>query len=866
MAIQEIESKEVQTRNAVSRGIDESAIGLMMDIVQSTQYQYPIESCVREITANAVDSVTERNRAIDILSGKSKVSDFFIERSEALYKDSKWDPSYYNTDYFSDNNSVTITYKEREGVGRCNSLIIKDEGVGLGLGRLFGVLGVGWSTKRLRKDTMGSFGLGSKSGLATGADYYTIRTAHNGVRYEIRVYNRKYQSMIGPVNLNTGEANIANVKGEEIIYGEPYEGSNFTEFEVPVLKTTRQQYIEACKKQLLYMKDIELYVDHTDNSRQKIDFLAPAFYNSANIILSDNNYYSKPHVVVVKGDMESDTGMCYGFLDFDEMESTPITGNIGIKCPIRQVTRDEDGEEVEINPGVDVTPSREAIRYTPQTIAFINSQFAKAKDEATVIVEESLKSTDLIEWISACRSVTSMSDSNKVLARLKKICDLDEVNPTFKGKSLHSIKFSSVASIFFAGFKVLLHSNKKVDGRRQVERATFPSWSYIDFDKIYHKDAETDRVKELYLLDTVGEFITISFTDEITAEDLGLKSERSYAKTKDKIDAAYLQRDAVWELLNKKSYKDVVVPEDWSEEVKEKEIEYVRELTPEEKRKRDGQTVFRCLKAHQSPNYENKSFSYDKSEPYVSDLADYKGKLYYCTEQEEALLHYVGHFVDRRSNGTNSRWSCNSDQITLALVAKNNLKHFKHGIPLQDFLTKKTLLTNTEGKLTGGYKLEPDMNVVQWNTARHLKPVLDTIPFMRNFSIFNEEMFKLYTQLSSYVTAHYSDITGYCNRYGVAEYHEGFVALLDKAQIVQDMVREGATIEEINERVSPGEPNGLADAFVVEQPMLDKLETLMSYANNYKDMLNHHYILCDAKYSITNEVERSVKEYLQLKQ
>jgi len=45
--------------------------------------------------------------------------------------------------------------------------------------------------------------------------------------------------------------------------------------------------------------------------------------------------------------------------------------------------------------------------------------------------------------------------------------------------------------------------------------------------------------------------------------------------------------------------------------------------------------------------------------------------------------------------------------------------------------------------------------------------------------------------------------------------------LLDKAQIVQDMVREGATIEEINERVSPGEPNGLVDAFVVEQPMLE---------------------------------------------
>jgi hypothetical protein len=672
--------------------------------------------------------------------------------------------------------------------------------------------------------------------------------------------------MIGPINLSTGEANIANVKGEEVIYGEPYEGTNFTEFEVPVLKTTRQQYIEACKKQLLYMKDIELYIDHTDDSKQKIDFLAPAFYNSANIILSDNNYYSKPHVVVVKGDMESDTGMCYGFLDFDEMESTPITGNIGIKCPIRQVTRDEDGEEVEINPGVDVTPSREAIRYTPATIAFINSQFAKAKDEATVIVEESLKSTDLIEWISACRSVTSMSDSNKVLARLKKICDLDEVNPTFKGDSLHPIKFSSVASIFFAGFKIIHHSNKKVDGKRQVNRVPITSWSDVEFDKIFNKDDDTDRVKELYLLDTIGDFITISFADEIKAEDLGLKAEKSYVKTREMIDKAYLQRDAIWELLDKKSYKDVVVPEDWSEEVEEEKVEYVRELSPEEKRKRDGQTVFRCLKAHHDPYREKKSFAYDKSEPYVSDLADYKGKLYYCTEQEEALLHYVGHFVDRKCNGTKTVYSCNNDRTILALVAKNNLKHFKHGIPIQDFLTKKTLLTNTEGKLTGGYKLEPDMNVVQWNTARQLKPVLDTIPFMRNFSIFNEDMFKIYTELTSYVSIHFSDINAYNTRLGVKEYHEGFVALLDKAQIVQDMVREGATIEEINERVSPGEPNGLVDAFVVEQPMLDKLETLMSYANNYKDMLNHHYILCDAKYSISNEVERSVKEYLQLKQ
>lgn len=871
MAIQEIESKEIVTRNSVARGIEESAIGLMMDIVQSTQYQYPIESCVREITANAIDSVTERNRAVDILTGKSKVSDFFVERSEALYKDSKWDPSYYNTKYFSDNNTVTITYKDRDGVGRCNSLVIKDEGVGLGLSRIFGVLGVGWSTKRLRKDTMGSFGLGSKSGLATGADYYTIRTAHNGVRYEVRVYNRKYQSMIGEFNLDTGLPNIANIKGDEVIYGEPYEGTNFTEFEIPVLKTSKQQYIDACKKQLLYMKDIRLIVDNCNGHAYEENFLAPPFYNSSNIILSDNNYYSKPHIVVVKGDMESDTGMCYGFLDFDEMESSPIHGNIGIKCPIRQVTVDEDGNEVVINEGIDVTPSREAVRYTPQTIAFINAQFAKAKDEATLIVEESLKTTDFHEWIKACRSMTSLSDSNKVLSRLKKICDLDDMTPTFKGESSHPIMYNQIASIFFAGYTITKHTKNRVDGRRQVKRERASNWNEIDLTKLYLKDADTSRIKELYMLDTIGDFCTISVNeDKIKIEDLGIKSGTLTFKQADKkLAEAENRHVAIWDLLDKKSYAEVEVPEDYTEEEKKEEaaIAY-RELSPEELRKKSGKTVCRILKPHQSPNYDKKTYTYDKKEPNIARLKAYEGILYYCTEQEEDILHFVGHFVDRKVNSTRGiTYSGDNDDLTLNLVAKNNLKYFNHGTPISEFLVKQTLIKDSEGKLTGGYKMTTDMNVVQWNTARQIKPILDSIPFMRNFSLFNEDMFKLYKELKDYVELNYSDLEYYMKmgRFGPAGLFTGYLELLDKAQIVQTMVRDGATVEEINERISPDQPNGLVDAFVVEQPLLDKAEKLIAWANTYKDMLNNHYKLTTEGQPFTDAEEQAIKEYIQLK-
>lgn len=874
MAIQEILSEDVQTRNSHERGINKNATGLMMDIAQVNQYRYPIESTVRELNNNAIDSVSEKLRAIDILSGKAKVSDFFVnERSEDLYQDSKWDASYYNTDYFSDNNTVRLTYFDNEGVGRCNTFEVHDEGVGVGMQRLFGILEVGYSTKRLRKDALGAWGVGAKVGLSTEAPYYTITTAHNGILYKVRVYNRKYQSLIGPFNIDTGLDNlpISNQNDpSEIIYGEPYEGKNFYKIEVPVLKSSKQAFIDAVKKQLLYMKDVTFHVVDQYGSKE-IDFLAPTFYNSANIILSDNNYYSKPHVVVVKGDMESEIGVCYGFLDFEQMEASPIHGNIGIKCPIRQVTVDEDGNEVVINEGVSVTTSRESLIYDSSTIAFINAQFAKAKDEATEIVEKSLDTTDFHEWIKACRSMTSLSDSNKVLSRLKKICDLDDMTPTFKGESSHPIMYNQIASIFFAGYTITKHTKNRVDGRRQVKRERASNWNEIDLTKLYLKDADTSRIKELYMLDTIGDFCTISVNeDKIKIEDLGIKSGTlSFMQAKKKLDEANNRHVAIWDLLDKKSYAEIEVPEDYTEEEKKEEaaIAY-RELSPEELRKQNGKTVCRILKPHQSPNYDKRTYAYDKKEPNIARLKDYEGILYYCTEQEEEILHFVGHFVDRKVNSTrNIAYSGDNDNLTLNLVAKNNLKYFNHGTPISEFLVKQTLIKDSEGKLTGGYKMTTDMNVVQWNTARQIKPILDSIPFMRNFSLFNEDMFKLYKELKDYVELNYSDLEYYMKmgRFGPAGLFTGYLELLDKAQIVQTMVRDGATVEEINERISPDQPNGLVDAFVVEQALLDKAEKLIAWANTYKDMLNNHYKLTTEGLRFTDAEEQAIKEYIQLK-
>ena len=162
MAIQQIEQRKEKLVKGTMKGIDASAQGMVIDILQSSQYNKPIASAVRESVSNSVDSQKEKERAISILKGESKVEDYFIDRgNDDLYKDSQWDPSYYDLNHLDlNNNKVTLTYIEGEGVGRCDKFVIQDRGVGMNIKRLFkSTSSFGWSTKRNRKDALGAWGL-----------------------------------------------------------------------------------------------------------------------------------------------------------------------------------------------------------------------------------------------------------------------------------------------------------------------------------------------------------------------------------------------------------------------------------------------------------------------------------------------------------------------------------------------------------------------------------------------------------------------------------------------------------------------------------------------------------------------------------
>jgi len=720
VAIQEVEKREAEGTAGKRRKINEAAEGMVMDIVQAQQYTKPIESTVRELTANAVDSQSEKERAIEILSGQATPDKYFIERDGALYADSKWDPDYYNLDHLNKNsNEVELIYEEGEGGGRCDRFIVRDHGVGIGGRRLEGVLEIGFSTKRNRKDALGAFGLGAKVGLATGADYYTLTTVYNGVKFEVQVYNRKVVSTIGPLNLETGEANVPYEFSDGFtIYGEKTNEKNFSQVSVAVLKHHKSSYIQAVKTQLLYFNNVKFIVGQT-----AVDFKAQTLYNSENLIISTNSPYSKPHVVIVKGgdDVEHQTGVCYGHIDFQEMELEDMSGDIGIKCPIRQVIEDDEGNEIVINEGVDVVPSREAVRWTAATREFLRKQFGAAQEEASNLVEKELKETDFLLWLQACKNIAySSSGENTTIGRLAQIVDLKSVTPKF---AKTKIRFGSLGAVF-SEFNVTVNTKffDKKENKYKVERTSAKTWHEINLDALYIKHGNAGRHTDVYLADQHGEqFFTVSPKTKESFEHVATEKVRqgkmAFTATAKWVEGR-MERQAEILSMSQESteyrcYDDIEVPEDYLKNLQkvetgaeEIEEEKAPELSAKERRELEQRVVCNTLVEREIPYHEEpnqKTWIGNKREPKFQEIKDYTGTLYYGFQKDESKVHFAAHIMqqlvknqvnedhpDLTHNPRKRMWFDN-ERYKLLLVSKSNTKHFAMHNHIDDFFGKPEL-------------------------------------------------------------------------------------------------------------------------------------------------------------------------------
>ena len=129
MSIKTID-KQIKGSAGVAKRINKGAEKMVFDILQSTQYSMPVQSTIRELVTNACDSQREKEVAIEILKGKKKIEDYYIERHGPQYEDSNFNINYYNLESLNiENNQIELMYHKNEGLGYCDLFEVNTDSI-----------------------------------------------------------------------------------------------------------------------------------------------------------------------------------------------------------------------------------------------------------------------------------------------------------------------------------------------------------------------------------------------------------------------------------------------------------------------------------------------------------------------------------------------------------------------------------------------------------------------------------------------------------------------------------------------------------------------------------------------------------------
>jgi hypothetical protein len=395
----------------IKKEIEEGSLELIFNALQSDIYSFPIKSFIRETISNGLDSNIEKNVFRKIDAG-DPVEKYFLQRQDnMLLKDSEYDPTYYSKDHLSHIETVIVEYI----VGNPrDKVIIKDYGVGLGGNRLKGYFKIGWSSKRNFLTARGLYGLGSKSALATGVDYYTMTTVYNGYKTCFMIYNRDYEN-ITPES-SDGKTEIWKVTMannsvvDKKIFWEKTNEPNSVTIEVEVKKHNKNTYINATKDQFQYFNG-KVHLGITEDGYTSWDKLNEApEYESDNLLIPKYSTYSSPHILV--------DGISYGLVSWDELELQDRKGKIALKVTANQV---------------DITQSRESLKWTDKTKNTVLEAIRVAEEEAAEFVRSKVKLEDEENIFLLNSSFRRISDtgSNSVISTFSRFLQISSIRPSY---------------------------------------------------------------------------------------------------------------------------------------------------------------------------------------------------------------------------------------------------------------------------------------------------------------------------------------------------------------------------------------------------------------------------------------------------
>jgi hypothetical protein len=883
---QEIE----QISGGFSKEINKAATGLMFNILQQHQYSRPIPSTIREIVSNGLDSITEKRIAREILTGQAKVEDYYIQQEGEIYSDSKFDASYYDLQFLSAEDDVMVIYQEGGELEK-DTVIIRDHGVGLGGKRMEGYFDLGFSSKRLLSSALGKFGIGAKSPLSVGVPFYTITSRHNGKEFCFNVYSHRVESVVPQFDMSTEQQNQSyTFSNGYIAYYKKTIEPNMLQIEITAKKHHKQQYIDAVTSQLLYFKNVRLFVGSKGNE-QEVPVLANIMYEDDMIVLSRNSNYSKPHLLL--------NGVNYGYIQFDELELEQKLGNIGIKV---------DPSTVSIN------PSRENLIWDDKTRETIISRFNEVVQIAQTTINSELKETDFLKWLKICasaagsQSLWSSQSDDTVIGRLSRIVDMSKVELSYPLDS--SLRFSARLMDGVRVQRVEMVSTR--EGSKVVKKVEYQSsWraALQEGLPIIIVQGEISNKKNKYILTHLYKqgFVMIQLSVEangsLTADDITNQTRieeaiyGEYSVTKALTAKAKIANlhNYIFNSKDKISYESIVVPDNFKandteaeEEIEEKTEEATQSAA--ERRKLTGSTIVHTPRTTDwsTSRKIGKAYEMQKVEFPIHLVDTWNNEEIFWSNQDfEPLLHTVAlitrydekvndwkswnNYTSKEYDGFKSKGysgvpshqygSINgfyeNSPVRLIKVAQQNVKYYRDFKHITKFFKEIKNKTITMANA-----------LVRWNTARLLQEKLSDLTFLNGFKSLSAEKHTQYIQLKRYVYAYWRSLNIDNKLLGADDTTTGqLISHMDKVGQFQLFVKanpeDKESIAQLAQELFNPEPGvEIQDGRAIDTELYEMYLELLDWAQPVKVMLNMVQPLYDS-IELSAEQEEEIRHYLQ---
>jgi len=456
--------------------LDEASIDLIFSNLQESQYSFPIKSFIREIFSNALDSIREKEIAFDIIMNGTDVNKYFVTRFEDVVIDSNFDASYYDFSFLDmESKKVEIVYTRREEAPK-DLITILDKGVGLSSERLRNYLKLGWSSKRNTKYAIGKFGIGAKSGLATGAEFFVVRTVYNGYTTSFMIYKEHFHCITkddfsGYTEVWKGHSKEGTELEIPVVWNST-KAANGVTIELEVQSYTKDNYIRAIKEQLLYFYDRVSFFCEENSIKMEFEFLLEPEFDSNNCIVTKSSIMSEPHLVL--------DGVNYGIISWSELGMEKRYGNIGIK----------------VSPSdIDVNQSRENVIWSEKTKTTVLAKIQEVTKDAELYLQDKISYIEnYFEWCGTMGQTKSKVEGELVLHTFKRFVPKANLNLVWEFKDFDTLDglaedFRFLNTSFFSDYNVEEYFTLK-----NVYLNSYRGKTVIAQDNVYAKDLNSKIV------------------------------------------------------------------------------------------------------------------------------------------------------------------------------------------------------------------------------------------------------------------------------------------------------------------------------------------------------------------------------------